>query len=544
MRPKEMMETRHIVSYLGRMNTRLLILPLAATLAGHSLAAEYDTIIRHGRVVDGTGNPAFFADVGIRQGRIVAVGNLTNSAAHELNARGLIVAPGFIDLHTHADEVAENPKAENFLRMGVTTVVVGNCGSSTLDVRKFFREIGETHVSPNVATLVGHNSVREKAMGGSFDRAPTAEELDKMRNLVDRAMADGAQGLSTGLIYLPGTFAETDEIIELARVVARHGGLYATHMRNEGDRIFEALAETMRVGREGGVPVHVSHVKLGGERSWGQADKVLAFLDDTRRSGLDVTWDQYAYTASSTTIGQLIPDTAREGSRADYAARIADPAKKAAIVEQMKARLAERGATNYAYAVIASYRHDPSLNGKNIMQAARLLRCSDSLDDQIETILEIQKNGSASGVFHGMNESDLQTFMRHPFTAVACDSAVRDFGKGVPHPRGYGNNARVLRRYVRELGVLRLEDAVRKMTSLPANAFHLEARGLLKPGHWADVAVFDPATVKDHATYEDPHQYATGFAFVLVNGEVVIENDQHTGAKPGHALRHQSSVKP
>ena len=523
------------------MKARILIPLLVAALAGHSLAADVDIIIRHGRIVDGTGNPAFFADVGIKQGHIVAIGNLTNSATRELDARGLIVAPGFIDLHTHADEIVENPKAENFLRMGVTTVVVGNCGSSTLDVKKFFNEIEEARVSPNVATLVGHNSVREKAMGGSFDRAPTAEELDKMRNLVDRAMADGAQGLSTGLIYLPGTFAETAEIIELAKVVARHRGLYATHMRNEGDRIFEALAETMRVGREGGVPVHVSHVKLGGENSWGQANKVLQFLEDTRRSGLDVTWDQYAYTASSTTLGQLIPDPAREGTRADYAARLADPAKKAAIVAQMKARLKERGATNYAYAVIASYRHDASLNGKSIMQAAQITRGSDSLDDQIEMILEIQRNGSASGVFHGMNEGDLQTFMKHPFTAVACDSAVRDFGKGVPHPRGYGNNARVLGRYVRELGVLRLEDAVRKMTSLPANDFHLEGRGLLKPDHWADVVVFNPSTVKDHATYDDPHQYATGFAFVLVNGEVVIENDKHVGAKPGQPLRHCSS---
>jgi N-acyl-D-amino-acid deacylase len=425
--------------------------------------------------------------------------------------------------------------------MGVTTVVVGNCGDSTLDVGKFFRDVETTQVSPNVATLIGHNSVREAAMGGSFDREPTEPELNRMRELVDRAMEDGAQGLSTGLIYLPGTFARTEEIIELAKVAARHGGLYATHMRNESDRIFDALAEAVRVGREAGLPVHVSHLKLGSERAWGQADQVLAFLEEARGSGLDVTWDQYAYTASSTTIGQLVPDSAHEGGRPAFAARLADPARKAAIVEQMKRRLAARGATNYAYAVIAAYAHDPRLNGQNIMQAARLLRGSDSLDDQIETILEIQKHGSASGVFHGMNEGDLQTFMRHPITAVACDSGVREFGKGVPHPRGYGNNARVLGHYVRELGVLRLEDAIRKMTSLPANDFHFAGRGVLKPGNWADVVVFDPATVTDNATYDDPHHYATGFAFVLVNGEVVVDHDRHTGARPGMALRHQSA---
>lgn len=520
--------------------TLFSLVALLALLGSGASAAGFDTIIRNGRVVDGTGSPAFFADVGIADGRIVALGHITNSAKRELDARGLIVAPGFIDLHTHADEVADHPLAENFLRMGVTTVVVGNCGSSTLNVKKFFREIEDKRVSLNVATLIGHNSVREEAMGGSFDREPTEKELNRMRELVDQAMEDGAQGLSTGLIYLPGTFAKTDEILELARVAAKHGGRYATHMRNEGSHIFDALNETMRIGREAGLPVHVSHVKLAGERSWGQAEKVLAFFEETRRSGLDVTWDQYAYTASSTSLGQLIPDSARDGGNKKFIERLADKKQKAAIVEAMKDKLHERGATNYAYAVIASYKHDRKLNGKNIVEAAKILRGSDTMDDQIETILEIQKNGGGSGVFHGMCEPDLQTFMQHPFTAVACDSGIREFGKEVPHPRGYGNNARVLGRYVRDLGVLRLEDAVRKMSSLPANDFHFEGRGLVRPGNWADIVVFDPATVRDNATYDDPHHYATGFAFVLVNGAVVVEQDKHTGARPGRALRHTS----
>jgi len=508
----------------------------------HAEAAAFDTIIRNGRVVDGTGSPAFFADVAIKDGRIVEVGRITKTAKHELDAHGLIVAPGFIDLHTHADEVAEHPLAENFLRMGVTTVVVGNCGSSTLDVKKYFREIEKKHVSMNVATLIGHNTVRESAMGGDFDREPTEKEMNRMRELVDRAMEDGAQGLSTGLIYLPGTFAKTDEILELARIVAKHGGRYATHMRHEDSRIFDALNETMRIGREAGLPVHVSHIKLSGERSWGQADKVLAFLEDTRRSGLDVSWDQYAYTASSTSLGQLIPDTARDGGNKKYIERLNDPEQKAKIVAEMKEKMRNRGATNYAYAVIASYKHDPKLNGKNIVEAAKITRGSDSMDDQIETILELQKNGGGSGVFHGMCEPDLQTFMKHPFTAVACDSGIREFGKEVPHPRGYGNNARVLGRYVRDLGTLRLEDAIRKMTSLPANDFHFEGRGLVRPGNWADIVVFDPATVRDNSTYDDPHHYATGFEYVLVNGGVVVEKDKHTGAKPGMALRHLSVV--
>jgi N-acyl-D-amino-acid deacylase len=521
-----------------------LLCLLALQTALLASAADFDLIIRHGRVADGTGNPAFFADVGITQGRITAIGILTNTAPRELDARGLIVAPGFIDLHTHADDVAEQPLAENFVRMGVTTIVAGNCGGSALDVAKLFREVETQRVSVNFATLVGHNTVRRKAMGGSFNRKPTDAELQTMCDLTERAMRDGAQGLSTGLIYLPGTFSETEEIIALARVVARHGGVYATHMRNEGTEIFEALQETMRIGREAGLPVHVSHVKLGGERSWGQADKVLAFLDDRRRAGLDVTWDQYVYTASSTTLSRLIPEDAREGSAADFAARLADPAKRAEIVAGIQRQLRDRGREDFGYAVVASYRRDPRLNGKTIVEAAKILRGSDSLEDQVETIIEIHQNGSGSGVFHGMNENDLQTFLRHPFTAVACDSSVRAFGEGVPHPRGYGNNARVLGRYVRELGVLRLEDAIRKMTSLPASAFHFPERGVLKPGHWADVVVFDPATVRDHATYDDPHHYATGFKYVLVNGEVVVENDQHTKARPGRVLRHTFNTTP
>jgi N-acyl-D-amino-acid deacylase len=527
------------VKLAGIMKIVLRSLAIGFVCFGSAAAAELDVVIRHGRVVDGTGSPAFFADVGIADGRIVAVGVITNAAQRELDARGHIVAPGFIDLHTHADNVARHPKAENFVRMGVTTIVVGNCGGSELNVGKLFRDIEDAKVSVNVATLVGHNTIRESAMGGSFDRPPTEAELERMRALTDRAMRDGAWGLSTGLIYLPGTFSETEEIIELAKVVARHGGLYATHMRNEGTRIFEALEETMRIGREAGLPVHVSHLKLGGERAWGRANEVLAFLDQSRAEGLDVTWDQYVYTASSTTLGQMLPDSAREGGAAAFAARIADPEQKAKIVAEIKARLRDRGREDFGYAVIASYRHDPRLNGKTIVEAARILRGADTLDDQVETIIEIQKNGSGSGVFHGMNEEDLQTFLRHPFTAVACDSGIRQLGVGVPHPRGYGNNARVLQRYVRELGVLRLEDAVRKMTGLPANAFRFPERGLLKPGHWADVAVFDPASVRENSSYNDPHHFATGFKFVLVNGEVVVENDAHTGARPGRPLRRQ-----
>jgi N-acyl-D-amino-acid deacylase len=513
------------------------------TLLNSAPAAPYDCIIRHGRIVDGSGNPAYFADVAIKDGRVVAIGKISASATKEIDAKGMIVAPGFIDVHTHADEIVEQPKAENFLRMGVTTLVVGNCGGSELNVGKLFTDIEREKISPNVATLIGHNTVRQKAMGGSFDRLPTLEELEKMKALVDEAMKDGAVGLSTGLIYLPGVFSKTDEIVELAKIASRYDGIYASHMRHEDSQIFDALDEVFRIAREAQIRAEVSHLKLSGERAWGKAENVIAYIEKQRAAGLDITHDQYAYTASSTTMRQLIPDDAFDGGKETFLKLINNPETKAGLVFRMKEKIKARGREDYAYAVIASYRHDPSLNGLNIVEAARKTRGTDTLDDQIEMILDLEKNGSASGVFHGMNEADLQKFMQHPNTMIACDSGLREFGKGVPHPRGYGNNARVLGRYVRELKVLRLEDAIRKMTSLPANTFRLKNRGLLKEGFWADIVIFDPEKVTDPAAFNDPHHYALGIPYVLVNGVSVISNNEHTDAKPGHGLRHEFAAK-
>lgn len=503
-------------------------------------AQTYDLVIRHGRVVDGTGNPAFFADIAVTNGHVAAIGVVHGDAKQEVDATGLIVAPGFIDVHTHADDVAQMPRAENFLRMGVTTIVVGNCGGSAEDIGKLFQGIEEKHVSVNVASLIGHNTIRSRVMGGSFMRPPTAEELDKMKAMVEKGMNDGAVGLSTGLIYLPGTFAKTEEIIELAKVAAARDGIYTSHMRDEGTNIFSSLNELFRIAREAHIRAEISHIKLSGNASWGQPEKVIAAIDAARAEGLDITQDQYAYDASSTGMSQLIPDTAREGGHQAFLDRIANPEQKAKIIRHMKASLAGNKRKDYSYAVIAEYKHDRSLNGMNIAEAAKVKRGSDSLDDQIEMIFEIESNHGASGVFHGINEDDLQQFLKHPNTMIASDSGVREFGKGVPHPRGYGNNARILGRYVRELHVLRLEDAIRRMTTLPAETFHLTDRGQLRPGAYADLSVFDPAKVQDNSTYNDPHHYATGVQFVFVNGVEVIKDGEHTDAKPGMALRHLS----
>ena len=502
-------------------------------------AEPWDVLIRQGRVIDGTGNPAFRADVAVRNGRITAIGRLTGDAPKVIDAAGLVVAPGFIDVHTHGEDVVETPPAENFLRMGVTTIVAGNCGASELEVASFFRRLEQTTVAPNVTTLIGHGTVRRQAMGGSFDRPPTDAELAEMKHRVERAMKDGALGLSTGLIYLPGSFAKTDEIVELARVVARYDGIYTSHMRSEGREILDALNEVFRIAREAGLRAHVSHLKLSGKAAWGRAAEVLAAIERARAEGLDVTQDQYLYTAASTGLSQLIPDKWLEGGR--FREHLADPAAKATLIAEMASRLKQRGHADYAYAVIADYQHDPTLNGLTIAEAAKQQRGSDSLENQTELILEIQAHGGASGVFHGMSEDDLRVFLQHPNTMFASDSGVRRYQEGVPHPRGYGNNARVLARYVRELKLLRLEDAVRRMTSLPATTFRLKDRGLVREGAWADLVVFDPARVRDLSQFNDPHHYATGFAAVLVNGVVVVQNDQHTGARPGKALRHGTS---
>jgi N-acyl-D-amino-acid deacylase len=514
-----------------------LISVLSAVLFISSLvAADYDLLLRGGRVVDGTGNPASFADVAVKDGRIVGVGKIDGTAKREVDAAGRIVCPGFIDVHTHAEEIDELPLAENFVRMGVTTIVLGNCGSSKLDVGNFFKRLEATNISVNVATLVGHGSVRSRVMGGSFMRPPTEEELGKMKELVREAMKDGAVGLSTGLIYLPGTFAKTEEIIELAKVAAEHDGIYASHMRSESDEIFDALNELFRIAREAKIRAEISHIKLSGKQSWGEHEKVIEAIERARAEGLDITQDQYAYTASSTGISQLIPEHAREGGK--FKERIADPAQKAKIIAEMKEKLSKGKRADYSYAMIADYKENRSLNGLNIVEATRKVRGSDSIDEQIELILEIQKNGGASGVFHGINEDDLRAFLRHPNTLIACDSGVRKWQEGVPHPRGYGNNARVLGRYVRELKVLRLEEAIRRMTSLPASTFRLRERGSVREGDWADIIVFDADKVRDNATFKEPHQYATGFDHVFVNGVEVVANDGHTGARLGRVLRH------
>lgn len=517
------------------MKSSLLIVAISA-IAANRAPVEYDLIVKGGRIVDGTGNPAYYGDVAVNKGKIVKIGRDLGTSKQTLEAKGMIVAPGFIDVHTHAENVTTFRDAENYIRMGVTTLVVGNCGGSARNIGEFFKDV-DRKTAVNVASLIGHNTVRSAAMGGSFDRPPTPAELTQMKMAVDNAMRQGACGLSTGLIYLPGTFAKTDEIVALAKVVKEYDGIYATHMRNESDEILKALDESFAIGRGAGVRIEISHLKLG-KAGWGKSNEVLQALQRARDGGLEVTQDQYAYTASSTTLTQMIPSWAREGGRTKFRERIKDPAQKSKMIDEMKRNLALRSDTDYSYAVIASYSRNRALSGLTVPQATLRVRGKDTLEEQMEFLFDVEAEGGASGVFFGMNEDDIATFMKLPGTMVAADGSCRDFGKDVPHPRSYGNNARVLGRYVRELKVLTLEDAIRKMTSLPAQSFRFRDRGLVKEGFAADIVVFDPVSVRDASTYEDPHHYAEGFRHVLVNGVPVIKNGDKTGKRPGRALKH------
>ncbi|MBV9926676.1 MAG: D-aminoacylase [Acidobacteria bacterium] len=497
----------------------------------------FDLVITNARVVDGSGNPWFRADVGVKGGRIARVGRVAASEGRRvIDAGGKVLAPGFIDVHTHVENIFELPEAENFVRMGVTTVVTGNCGGSALNVGKFLGRVKETPTAVNVATLVGHNTVRH-AVFGDADRAPTPEELEKMKALVEQAMRDGAVGLSTGLIYVPGTYAKTDEVLELARVAARHGGVYATHMRNEGLKVEDAIRESIEIGEKAGLPVEISHFKISAKKLWGRSDTTLGLVREARRRGLPVTVDQYVYTASSTSLESRLPDWALEGGREEGKKRVADPAQHARIVSEMKDSLRKSGFKDFSFANVASYGPRPEYNGKSIAEITKLARGKTDVGSQIEQILEMYAAGGAAMVYHSMSEEDVRRILREPFTMVASDSGVRRFGEGAPHPRGYGNNARVLGTYVRQLGLVTLEDAVRKMTSLPAQTFGFRDRGLVREGMAADLVIFDEAAVGDPSTFESPHRYAAGFDYVIVGGEAVVEAGALTKARPGVAVR-------
>jgi N-acyl-D-amino-acid deacylase len=511
-------------------------LAVLVPLLGVAQAPRYDIVIAGGLVVDGSGQPGRRADVGISRGRIASVGSIPRTAGREtIDAVGLVVAPGFIDVHTHADDILEHPMAENFVRMGVTSVIAGNCGTSALDVGEALAAIQRAGVSVNYATLIGHNSVRESVMG-TADRLPTIGDMARMRSIVWRALADGALGFSTGLQYVPGAYAKAPEIIDLARIAANAGGVYATHMRNEGTAIEAALKESLQVGATTGARVQISHLKIDSPSRWGASGAALALLEEARGRGVQVMADQYAYTAASSSLSIRFPSWALEGDRAAVAARLSDPSEWTRIEAGMRRMLSDRGLQDLSFAVVASYGPDPSLQGLSMKQVAARLEGADDADAQFEAARTMLLRGGAAMVYHLMSDDDVDRIMRHSLVDIASDSGLPPDDASVPHPRTYGNTARVLGENVRKRRVLTLAAAVRKMTALPAEHFRLDRRGLLKEGYAADVTIFDPARIRDAATFERPRAFPEGIPFVLVNGVVVVRAREHTRARPGQVL--------
>ncbi len=524
--------------------TSLLI--LFFTLA-QATAAEVDILIRNAKVVDGTGNPWFHADVAVSDGYITAVGaNIDLDARRTVNANGRVLAPGFIDVHTHVETssrregLAGLPRADNYMLDGVTTIVTGNCGTSEVDIPGWQSELQGLGI--NVATLVGHNSVRRAVMGAD-NRAPTRDEMQEMQALVDKAMRDGAVGLSTGLLYVPGTYADTEEVIALAKVASRHGGVYASHIREQGANLHDSIDEAVRIGREADMPVQISHFKVKGRTRWGTIGSALELVESYRRDGVDVVIDAYPYERASTSLGVTLPRWAVAGSAEDIAARIADQESRARIVAGMKRMLDDGGYEDYSFATVAQYLPQPSYNGRTITEINRLLERTASVDNEIETILEMMVDGGAAGysqgasmIYHYMSNEDVDTIFRYANSAVASDGTIMAYGRGQPHPRSYGTNARILADYVRERQVLTLEDAVRRMTSLPARTFSFHDRGIIRPGFVADLVIFDPERVTDRATYEEPHQYSEGFDVVMVNGVIAADGGKPTDVRAGQFI--------
>jgi N-acyl-D-amino-acid deacylase len=496
-----------------------------------------DVLIRNGRIIDGAGNSWYYGDLAVKDGKIMAIGRLSNyTATRTIDANKMIVAPGFIDVHGHIESgIFDHPTADNYILDGVTTVVTGNCGGSSSNLQQFFKRIDSLHPSINVASLMGHNTVRQQIMNRD-NRAPTPEEQQQMDALVEQAMKEGAVGLSTGLIYIPGTFAKTDEVVSLARAASRYNGVYASHIRNEENKAVDAINEAINIGKEANIPVQISHFKIGGRSNWGKSNITLGLIEQARRDGWDVTIDQYPYTASSTNLGVRLPDWAFAGGNDSLKKRLHDPVTRTQIKKEMLEQLRNYKYKNYSYAVVANYSADSSYNGKSITAINKLMGRKSKPAFEAETIMDMLDKGGAQMVYHSMHEDDVRYIMKYPFCMTGADAGMPVPGKSMPHPRGYGSNARVLGKYVRDEKIISLEEAIRRMTSLAAQKFQLKERGLLKEGMAADIVIFDEKEVNDKATFEQPHQYSVGFHYILVNGQLVVDNSKHTGVRSGVAL--------
>ncbi|MBR9989700.1 MAG: D-aminoacylase [Gemmatimonadetes bacterium] len=516
-----------------------LVLTAAATPAA---AQEWDILITGGTVIDGTGAPPFAADVALTGRMIVRVSRTPlarSNAERVIDAHGLVVAPGFIDLHAHLDPLMELPEAESHVRQGVTTALGNPDGGGPLPLGAYLDSLQTFAPGMNVAFLVGHNSIRRSVMGMD-DRAPTAAELQRLRDMVDRAMEEGAFGLSTGLRYTPGFYADTDEVVALAEVAARRGGIYTSHLRDEGLDLFSGVAEAIEIGRRARIPVVLTHHKVVGADMWGGSVRTLAMIDSARAVGIDVMADQYPYTATHTGISILMPPWSLAGGGEALEDRMRDPVLRDSITTGIIWNLVnDRGGRDLRRVQFSRVRWDESLEGQTLHDWALRQGLEPTMETGAQLVLEAMRRGGATAIFHVLDERDVERIMAHPWTAIASDGRLSRPGDGHPHPRAYGTFPRVLGEYVRERGVLTLHEAVRRMTSLPAERLGLDDRGRIAEGMYADVVVFDPATIRDRATFAEPHQYPDGIAWVIVNGIVAVADGSFRGTRAGLVLRRQ-----
>lgn len=501
--------------------------------------AAFDLVIVGGTVVDGTGADRFTADVGIRDGRVVEVardGGLSGQGAEEIDASGLIVSPGFTDHHNHVqNQVHRRPLAENFIRQGITTILPSlHSGDQPYPLRDY---IDDLEIAPNIGFFAGHTWTREQVLGME-DRAPTPEELDEMRGLVREAMEDGALGLATGLLYVPANYAETEEVIELAKVAAEYGGIYYTHMRDEARGLLPAVREAIRIGDEGGLPVQINHFKAMGVENWGKTVESLALVDSARAEGIDVKVDVYPYTAGSTGSGVLFPQWVLAGGIDSFRVRVTDPETRARVERETEEWM-NRDWTGGDLSRIQfrTLRAFPEYNGRRMSDLAADRGLPNNDATGVQLAIELQLAGGFSAIYHFMDEADVIRIMRHPQAMFETDGDPVGYGLGFPHPRSYGTFPRILGRYVREMGVLTLEEAIRKMTSMSTDQIGQSERGRIAPGMWADITVFNADRIIDRADYVDPHRYSAGIHHVIVNGAPVILDGSVTGAKPGHVLK-------
>ena len=511
---------------------------LALLLPSFGNSQDYDLIIRGGKVVDGSGNPWYHADIAIKNDRIAEIGQLSNHEAKRvIDAHGLVVAPGFIDPHTHALRgIFEVPNAESALLQGVTTLTEGNDGSSPYPIDRHYADIDNLRISPNWAVFVGQGTIRQRVIGFGLRKA-TPDEMERMKQMVRDAMEQGALGISTGLFYVPGSFTSTEEVIELSKVAAEYNGIYISHIREEAAQLIDSVQETIRIGEEANIPVQITHHKVIGVENWGASIESLRLVDEARKRGVDVTIDQYPYTASQTSINALIPQWAQAGGREEMLSRINSAETYSTIKNEVAAKiLYDRGGGDPKNVFISRNSWDPDMAGKNLAELAIDAGLEPTPENAADVVFDIIRGGGATAVYHAIGPEDVDRIMQHPATAIGSDGPLGVFGEGAPHPRQYGTFARVLGLYVRERKILSLEEAIRKMSSQSARRLGIHDRGLITKGYFADIAIFDPDEIIDKATFENPHQYAIGTKFVLVNGTVVVENGQHTGARPGRIL--------